>query len=127
MAFDWLEYHLLADELRARGGEACARSAISRVYYSMYCQARNNLIDLGEDEYALKQPHSHKLLWRKYRERGRTFAPIGVNGSRLHENRLQADYENEISNVSKLLDESFEYAAKVTFYLNQVRSATRRS
>ena len=46
MSFDWSEYLNLAKKLIRAGStlsanEACQRTAISRAYYAVYCQARN--------------------------------------------------------------------------------------
>jgi len=43
MPFDWNTYKDLAEELRLRNDEASKRSAISRLYYSVYWKARNLL------------------------------------------------------------------------------------
>ena len=45
MPFDWNDYARLADELSKREDEASLRTAISRLYYSVYHQARDYLLE----------------------------------------------------------------------------------
>ena len=123
MSFDWNGYYLLAVGLRNSADESSLRSAISRVYYSVYCQARNFLIDRGQ--IANRYDNSHKHLWNHYRNGGRTSKSIGFNDGRLHENRKAADYENDVQKLNELVDESFQYADKILLYLNQMRNASR--
>ncbi len=50
MAFDWKEFHSLAQFLESLQGsnfsaEAALRSSVSRSYYAAFCQARNSARD----------------------------------------------------------------------------------
>jgi uncharacterized protein (UPF0332 family) len=92
MAFDWNRYYKLAEELRQKDEEAHLRSAISRVYYSVYCQARDFLKQEG---ILIPEVDAHKYVWNKYRSQGKTGRALGNVGDRLHEMRKQADYNSD--------------------------------
>lgn len=47
MIFDWNDFYTLAEELNRREDEAAKRTAISRLYYAIYWEARNLLEDEG--------------------------------------------------------------------------------
>ena len=121
MPFDWTEYARLAEELRARGDEASARTAISRAYYSVYHQARNYL--LAEGFPLSRSDSSHKVVWNRYKDLGGSCRAVGVNGDRLNDNRTQADYESQISDVNRLVEETFRIADNVLVYLEQCKSS----
>ncbi len=123
MSFDWAEYQLLAERLRHEEGEAERRSALSRVYYSVFCRARNYLADTGFVVSAMGSG-SHQQVWNEFRMRGRTHNPIGLKGKSLHHNRIKADYEEKVENLDKLVDESFRTAEEILYYLKQVRNAS---
>jgi uncharacterized protein (UPF0332 family) len=120
MPFDWGNYYALAESLRTSPEESCLRSAISRVYYSVYCQARNLLIE--EWDLVIRDTESaHSKVWRFYREKGGTFAAIGRTGTKLFANRVNADYDDEIERLDELVIESFRYADNVLTYLEQIQ------
>lgn len=123
MSFDWSEYYALAERLRQESSEAAHRSAISRVYYAVFCQARNYLLEQGVILSAMG-PSSHKQVWSEFKHRGHTHRSIGSNGDKLHYNRIKADYENEVDQLNSLMKESFETARRVLHYLNQVKNAS---
>lgn len=120
MAFDWAEYQTLAERLRQEDNEAARRSAISRIYYSVFCRARNYLKNTGFPITTMG-PSSHQIVWNEFKKRGGTFRGIGVNGHRLHENRKDADYEDEITNLISKVDDSFRCANNLLTYLAQVQ------
>jgi hypothetical protein len=118
MTFDWNQYRVLAEELRGRDDEAARRSSISRLYYAVYWQAR---LHLEEDGFTRTlNEGSHRQVWNAYRNRGRTHRGIGLNGDRLHQNRVQADYVADIARLQDMLNESFQLADKVRSYLDQL-------
>jgi uncharacterized protein (UPF0332 family) len=119
MTFDWSRYKILAEELRAREDEAARRSSISRLYYAVYWQARLHLE--GDGFKLTRNDGSHRQVWNEYLGRGRTQRGIGLNGNRLHQNRVQADYEADIARLQDMLHESFLLADKVQAYLNQLQ------
>lgn len=119
MTFDWNQYRVLAEELRGREDEAARRSSISRLYYAVYWQAR---LHLEGDGFTLtRNDGSRRQVWNAYRERGRTHRGIGLNGDRLHQNRVQADYVADIVRLLDMLNESFQLADKVRSYLDQLQ------
>lgn len=78
MSFDWNDYQKLAEELRQRNDAASQRTAISRIYYFVYWRARNFLEDEG---FIFRQnDSSHRQIWDEFKNRGRTFAGIGMAG-----------------------------------------------
>jgi uncharacterized protein (UPF0332 family) len=101
--FDWYDYLDVAQEWVAHDDEAYQRSAVSRAYYAMYCNARNRLSLTGEfDPPRCGSDHTH--VWNTFGrgpedERVR----IGELGHRLREARRQADYENEIPNLPSVV------------------------
>ena len=65
MSFDWKTYKDLAEELRSKDDEAFKRSAISRLYYSVFHQAKIFLIDIENYEYSdNKEPHAQ--VWNEF-------------------------------------------------------------
>ena len=120
MPFDWNDYYSLAVDLRASPNEDCLRSAISRVYYSVYCQARNYLI--AQCGLVIRDNNSvHSVVWNFYKTRGGTFSAIGLTGRKLHSNRVDADYKDELERLDDLVEESFQFADKVLSYLAQLQ------
>ena len=88
-----------ADELVTRGSQAALRSAVSRAYYSAFCQARDRLYSKADRGATMpdRETHgSHERVWRAYRGRNGTLnARIGSIGFRLMNQRRKADYEAE--------------------------------
>jgi uncharacterized protein (UPF0332 family) len=120
MTFDWDKYRVLAEELRLREDEASQRSSISRLYYAIYWRARLHL-ENNEGFNLSRQGESHKQIWRGYQTKGRTHKGIGINGDRLHINRVKADYEADVERLNDLVNESFRIANIVQKYLDQVQ------
>ena len=121
MNFAWADYYALAERLRHEDSEAALRSAISRAYYAVFCQARDYLKEQGVMLSTLG-PSSHKQVWGEFKQRGRTHRSIGDNGDKLHYNRIKADYENEIERLDLLVNESFAVAGRALRYLKQVKN-----
>lgn len=121
MNFNWEEYADLARKLRLEKDEASLRSAVSRVYYSALNQARVTLQQRGIniDVYGA---NSHDKIWREYLTRGKTSKAIWRNGKELHENRIKADYHDEIPDLQALVTASFNVAERVFTYLSQIRN-----
>jgi uncharacterized protein (UPF0332 family) len=120
MIFDWDKYAELAEELRQREDEAARRTAISRVYYAVYWKARKIL---EEDGFILSYgDSSHKQIWRTYMNKGRTRHGIGIQGDRLHEYRLKADYEHETEDFDDVVVKAFDAAGKTLAYLKQIQN-----
>lgn len=122
MSFDWGDFRKLAEELREHETEAAKRTAISRLYYSIYWKARNILEDEG---FIFRQnDSSHRQIWQEYKNRGRTFQAISISGAKLHLFRVEADYYPEIENINELIEKSFMLAEKLHIYLQQIEKKT---
>jgi uncharacterized protein (UPF0332 family) len=122
MPFDWANYAALANSLRAQPDEASRRTAISRLYYSTFHQAR---LYLESESVAFSQmgPSTHRQVWDEFMRRGRSHRPIGVQGLRLQANRVSADYDDQVANLNELVEESFEVSAKIDAYLKRIQAA----
>lgn len=122
MRFDWNEYATLAEELSKRDNEASLRTAISRIYYSTYHEARDYLLAEGI-QLSTMSDSSHKIVWNEYRNLGGSCRSVGVNGQRLFDNRKKADYDSEVENISQLVKESFIMARYILVYLEQCKAS----
>jgi hypothetical protein len=63
---------------------------------------------------------AHKQVWNEFQHKGRTFRAISQSGFNLHQKRIEADYFSEITDLDDLLEEAFDQAEKVNFYLQQI-------
>lgn len=117
--FDGNDFKTLADELRENDSEARLRTAISRIYYSVYWRSR---IFLESEGFILRQYEaSHIQIWNEYKkEAGQTNRAIGKGGSELHRFRIQANYVAEIRDITRLTNDPFALAGNVLTYLNQI-------
>ena len=123
MIFDWNDFYTLAEQLRKSDAEAAKRTAISRVYYAIYWQARNFLEDEG---FIFRQnDSSHRQIWQEFKNRGRTFQGISILGSKLHLYRIEADYYPEIEDLEDLVEKSFNLAERLRTYLQQIEKKTK--
>jgi uncharacterized protein (UPF0332 family) len=117
MPFDWKQYLSFADELSKRSEEAALRSAVSRAYYAAFCTARNHL--RGKGEQIPDSEQTHKVVWESFQRRGKTYAAVYQNGVRLRSRRRQADYEDEIKDLSNLVTEALRDAKNVLHWLDK--------
>lgn len=120
MAFDWDKYKDLAEELRQRDNEAAKRSAISRLYYSVYWKARLFLENENPSLRVAKE-NSHSFVWNNDKKQGRSRSPVGRYGDTLSEYRKKADYELEIIRIEDVVEMSFQTAEKILYYLQQIQ------
>lgn len=122
--FDWNDFKILAERLRGEKTEAAKRTAISRVYYTIYWRAR---IFLENEGFLIRQfEGSHIQIWNQYKQKsGQTNKAVGRFGSELHRFRVQADYIAEIGNIEQLTEDSFQLAEKITVYLEQIEKKTK--
>lgn len=95
MPFDWQEFLNLAENLLLTNTDAARRTAISRAYYSAFNVAReraerNNCAFAADEDGGM-----HKKCWSVYR-RGPdpNCKQLGIDGSRLAELRVRADYKS---------------------------------
>lgn len=96
MAYDWEEFLVLAEKLTSGvvAGDAEHRTAISRAYYFAYHIALERAIKNGVQ---IKGPSRHRKCWSSYKQgtlpEAQQSKAIGIEGSRLHELRTRADYD----------------------------------
>ena len=120
MSFDWGEYERLAKDLRNNGDEASQRTAISRLYYSIYHQALHALEKNDSTFLYSKDKPAHQQVWDAYLK-SRTLSSIGNKGKQLRYNREKADYHPQIIKLDQVLEESFQTAKTILAYLNQIQ------
>ena len=118
-AFDWKDYLTFAKSLQTRTDEAALRSAISRAYYAVFCQARrrwehdNGPVPLGVNV--------HEYIWKTYiddRDRARQF--IGRDGFRMRNFRTEADYEDSVSDLINTMKTTLTLAKKTLLSLDKL-------
>lgn len=118
--FDWFDYFDLAQELLQHDGEAYQRSAVSRAYYAVYCNARNRL-QLGGEYAPQKDETEHTHVWNTF---GRGPEPerikIGELGHRLRERRNMVDYDNCIDRLSDVVDDAMIKASRLKEVLERL-------
>ena len=118
MSFDWNKFREVAERLRQETDEAALRTAISRVYYAAYWRARKFL---ETENFVFRQfESSHRQVWDEFKQRGRTYYGIGKAGDALRENRVEADYFDEIEDLDKAVEDSFKLFEKVVYYVEQI-------
>lgn len=121
MPFDWNTYKELADRLRQEEDESAKRSAISRLYYSIYHKAKNFLENESDFYFSDNKP-AHKQIWDEFIRKGGTYRAIGGNGKRLLSNRNDADYKDDFLRLDEAIETSFKLAENISDYLSQVQS-----
>ena len=118
--FDWNEFKILAEKLKDEKDEASQRTSISRLYYAVYWKAR---LTLEREDQNLQVPeyNAHKFVWDKFSGSNKTRNAISRKGRDLRRNRNDADYEADIRKPKELVDDSFQIAENILFYLNQIQ------
>jgi hypothetical protein len=95
--FDWTEYARVAGDLAQHDDEAYPRTAISRLYYSVYWRARKQLEKEGHDAELRNSFRSHDLVWQYFYVDPAPFGEtIGAVGNKLKRQRHQADYVEQV-------------------------------
>ncbi|MGH9844554.1 MAG: hypothetical protein ACREEM_38015 [Blastocatellia bacterium] len=117
--FDWSDYEKLARSLR-NGDEAAKRSAISRLYYSIYHRALQKLEEVTDFAYSADKP-AHQQVWDRYANEGRTLTAIGRKGKELRGYREKADYASAITSLDRLLNDSFDVAEAILHWLDKIQ------
>ena len=113
MPFDWMEFVALAKKLKDENNEASHRSAISRVYYGVFCTARNYLETLQTSS-RYREGTVHSTVWLAFRNKGgHTHRAIGIEGDRLCKMRTAADYDDNVKNLNLKSSEAFLIADKI--------------
>lgn len=123
MAFDWSQFLHLAKELAGYQVqqvdlEAKFRSSVSRAYYAAFCKARNYI--KMNDGFLSKgvQDHQDVPLWFKNRT-DMASKSIAENLKRLRANRNKSDYNDEVEELPRLVEQSLSFADKVLIALKK--------
>lgn len=125
MPFDWQEFLNLAETLLQTNTDAAHRSAISRAYYSIFNVAReraerNNCVFPPDADGGM-----HKKCWNVYK-RGPdpTCKQLGVDGGRLAETRVRADYKN--GDYVRLAEEAAQVIRDARSFRNRLNALDQR-
>lgn len=117
--FDWGDYEKLAKSLK-NGDEAAKRTAISRLYYSIYHRALIKLEQTTDFIHSENKP-AHQQVWERYSREGRTLSIIGRSGKVLRDYRDKADYDAEIDDLDRTLEGAQKLTETILYWLNQVQ------
>jgi uncharacterized protein (UPF0332 family) len=113
-AFVWSDFNVVAATLAISTDEAALRSAISRAYYAVFGSARAQALT---ESYSLPRDggSAHKSLWDYYRDStDLARRAFGIDGGRLHIERLRADYDNPMrSPVAPAAQQAVSEAARL--------------
>lgn len=100
MSFDWQKYLALAEYMYGHAddfpdAEACYRSVISRAYYAAMCLCRNYVKEHEDREFP---GDIHKALQNYLKENPHQTlrAMIGNQLQQLHQERIKADYYDDL-------------------------------
>ena len=92
--FDFSKFSKVGDILSTYTEESFIRSAIGRYYYSIFCSARQYLVETKNKQYFLKRKNIHKEVCAELlKSNDLTENEIGVILEQLREIRNQADYD----------------------------------
>jgi len=100
VSFNWLQFITLAESLSNQKTEECYRSAISRIYFGVFCLLRNKK---GYKQY--KKSDVHRVVISAYKNSSDKFEKIV--GKLLDELRLErndADYDDDKSITEDLVE-----------------------
>lgn len=129
MSFDWREYKNLAQWLHDNAAvpncsaEACYRTAISRAYYAAFQCAMDFAVE-KENFPESGSGDDHGRLLAHFKKKGGARGRIYLSLDRLRDNRLQADYEGELTtgDPRKTSELSMSEAKKLFDTLDKLRS-----
>lgn len=117
--FDWNKYLNLAQRLSEETDEECKRSAISRAYYSAYCNARSFLNGKGLGLIPGKS-NDHQATWDAFDKlKIPDLEGISVIGDRLKQKRKKADYDNNVNNLDSLTNRAIREANQINILINR--------
>ncbi len=111
MTFRWEEYLFLANELSRKGGEAAARSAISRAYYAAFQTARRHK---GAVSAMPSQSGSHAAIWLALQRSGNAdWRKAGNQGKDILVFRRQADYDDLVTGLTPMMNHTLRLAREI--------------
>jgi uncharacterized protein (UPF0332 family) len=116
MSFDWEDYLKVAEILHdgakdAKLEEAMYRIAISRAYYAAFCMARNYRLEAGK-ELPFVDPHKVVVDTFRYSQNANERA-IGQKLHRLKNQRIQADYDDEVEDFADISSKALKAAREI--------------
>ena len=92
--FDFSNFSKVGDKLSEFDDEEYLRSAIGRYYYSIFCSARQYLVETKNKRYFLKRNDIHKMVSEELlKSNDLTEHYIGDTLEKLREIRNNADYD----------------------------------
>jgi len=124
MSFDWLHFLDLASELSDQANtskhkEAKLRSSISRAYYAIFHKSRQHL----EDKWGIsvyRDGRAHQQIPYEFANKQATDGSkqrkqerISENLTRMHWNRIRADYWERCKSLEKTAQENIAKARQV--------------
>lgn len=118
--FDWNDFKILAEKLKDEKDEASQRTSISRLYYAVYWKARLTL-ESEDPNLRVPQDNAHSFVWNRFFGNNKTRNAISRKGKDLRRNRNDADYEANIKKPKELVDDSFQIAEHILYYLKQIQ------
>lgn len=127
MSFNWTKYLILAqDQVALSKGhenrEALLRCAISRAYYSAFCNARNYLRDFEKAKGLGMSSKVHRLVIDQFEDSDDTTKKdIGAFLRRLREFRNDADYKDNFRKLETRALRSLKHAEEVIENLEKLR------
>lgn len=114
MAYDWQAYLKIADQLSEKRHTALQRTAVSRAYFATF-----NLCRAWMEGQGVPIPNSgaHKALWTAFSQ-GTGVAPaslvdaaaIGGYGKWMSRRRNACDYDDQVANLDKVVQDSLKRA-----------------
>ena len=109
MPFDWREFLIVAHRLRNDTSEGAQRTCLGRAYYYAY---NHGLAKARAMNFTGQMPSLHKQLWSWCQNhQDPIIKRMGVEGSRMHSFRIDADYEPvSIQNLAGRLQKQFSRA-----------------
>jgi hypothetical protein len=98
MPFDWREFLIVAHGLRNDPKEAAQRTCLGRAYYYVFNLGLTNARTLSFKE---GMPSLHRKLWDWCQQHKNPMVKqMGICGSRMHSFRIDADYNDPVSNLA---------------------------
>lgn len=116
MAFDWVQYLVLARALASASGESSLRSAISRAYYAAFKTAEHYCERNGFPPIDTGKPHQD--VWEAFNNKGgKTFTRVYENGQRLRRKRMKSDYRSHETISLSMTQDSLRESYAILYYL----------
>ena len=117
--FDWAEFERVAEELRNKA-EAEQRTAISRLYYSVYHKAKDYLISKGIQ---IPKKSPHYFVWNEFeRYDAEEAQDAAFYGKKLRDLRHKVDYAAPPIRLVADVNDGFNSAKKFDIKLEALKA-----